>query len=88
MIWRTFFCSSISTFTLSILDQLTEGKPLKVNAAGTVKFGELADVAVPLTEVLGSLVLGVMGGVLGSFFITVNGFMGRQRKKYINSNWK
>jgi len=88
MIWRTFFCSSISTFTLSILDQLVEGDELKVNAAGTVKFGRLADVSVPLTEVVGSLVLGVVGGVLGSFFITVNGFMGRQRKRFINTNWK
>ena len=42
----------------------------------------------PLNEVLGSLVLGVMGGVLGSFFITVNGFMGRQRKKYATANWR
>ena len=64
-----------------------EGEELKVNAAGTVKFGRLADVAVPLNEVLGSLVLGVMGGVLGSFFITVNGFMGRQRKKFIKGNF-
>lgn len=29
-----------------------------------------------------------MGGVLGSFFITVNGFMGRQRKRFVNTNWK
>jgi H+/Cl- antiporter ClcA len=88
MLWRTFFCSSISTFTLSILNQLVAGEELEVNAAGTVKFGKLADVAVPLTQVLGALVLGVMGGVLGTFFITVNGFMGKQRKRFVNTNWK
>jgi hypothetical protein len=75
MIWKTFFCSSVSTFTLSLLNQIVENggfKNLVINSAGTVKFGSLQDISIPANRVYGSIVLGVLGGVLGSLFITVN----------------
>jgi len=36
---------------------------------------------------MGALVIGVIGGALGSFFIFVNIRMGRLRKKLIKKNW-
>ena len=36
----------------------------------------------------GSIVLGVLGGVLGSLFITVNTSMGYLRKKWVTNNFK
>lgn len=43
MLWRTFFCSSCATFTLSFLSQVhsTGFAELSVNSAGTLKFGTL-----------------------------------------------
>lgn len=58
-----------------------------MNSAGTVKFGQLQNVSVPLNRIMGALVIGVIGGALGSLFIFVNGFMGRLRKRIIKSNW-
>jgi len=60
---------------------------LIVNSAGTVKFGQLQNISVPLNRIMGALVIGVIGGALGSFFIFVNIRMGRLRKKLIKKNW-
>ena len=90
MIWRSFFCCSVSTYTLSLLNQIhhNEGfSNLQVTSAGTVKFGELQNLEVKLEHIHGAIVLGVVGGVLGSFFINVNTRMTILRKKYITKNW-
>lgn len=44
MLWRIFFCCSISTFTLSLLSQIRDKKSLSdldITSAGTLKFGSL-----------------------------------------------
>jgi len=43
MLWRIFFCCSISTFTLSMLSQIRDKgfHNLELTSAGTLKFGEL-----------------------------------------------
>jgi len=43
LIWRVFFCCSLSTFTLSILSQIKDDTiiDLKLTSAGTLKFGSL-----------------------------------------------
>jgi len=90
MIWRTFFCCSVSTFTLSFLNQiLNDGwENLEVNSAGTLKFGTLQDISVPLSHIWGAIMLGILGGVFGSLFISVNTYMSFYRKKYITSTWR
>ena len=60
---------------------------LQVTSAGTVKFGELQNLEVKLEHIHGAFVLGVVGGVLGSFFINVNTRMTILRKKYVTKNW-
>jgi len=90
MLWRTFFCSSMATFTLSMLTQIhsTGWAELSVNSAGTLKFGKLQDISVPLGHIWGAFVLGILGGVLGSLFITVNTYMSFFRKKYSTTTLK
>lgn len=77
MIWRIFFCSSVSTFTLSVLNQFKENgwEMIDINSAGTLKFGKLQNLSVPINHISGAIILGVLGGCLGAFFIGTNSFL-------------
>jgi H+/Cl- antiporter ClcA len=47
MIWRIFFCSAVSTYTLSVWDQIHEdgfSEPILLTSAGTLKFGDLSNI--------------------------------------------
>ena len=57
-------------------------------SASTLKFGVLKNIDVKITQIHGALVLGVLGGLLGSLFINVNTRMGRLRKKLVTTKWK
>jgi len=90
MIWRTFFCCAVSTYTLSLCDQIYEKglHNITLSATGTLKFGELKEANVTLVDIHGPIVLGIIGGCLGALFINVNTRMGIFRKKYINTTAK
>jgi len=96
MIWRVFFCCSICTFTLSLLDQAVENfkvgpdeRTWTLTSGGTLKFGELYDIkAIKIRYIHGAIVLGVIGGALGALFVNVNTRMSLFRKKYIDKSWK
>ena len=51
MLWRTFFCCSVSTFTLSFLNQVVNNgwQNLELSVAGTLKFGDLGGIQLPLS---------------------------------------
>mmetsp|Transcript_3406 Transcript_3406/g.5748 ORF Transcript_3406/g.5748 Transcript_3406/m.5748 type:complete len:374 (+) Transcript_3406:142-1263(+) len=87
MIWRIFFCSSISTYTVSFLTQVEENgfNDLTLTSQGTLKFGKLQDVNVELKNVHGAIFLGIIGGALGALFINVNSRLTMLRKKYITT---
>lgn len=89
IIWRIFFCSSISTYTLSFLDQVYESgfsEGILLTSAGTLKFGKLQDIEVGISHIHSALALGIIGGLLGSFFIHVNTKMSILRKTYVTTN--
>ena len=89
MIWRVFFCSSVSTFTLSLLSQIKEHgfDNLTLVASGTLKFGDFQNIQdVKLRDVHGPIFIGIIGGLMGSLFVNVNTRMTALRKKYITTN--
>lgn len=89
MLWRVFFCSSVSTYTLSLAKQIQAGdsfSELHISAGQTLKFGSLYDNNMRLMDIHAPIILGLAGGSLGALFITVNTFMGRQRKKIIGTS--
>jgi H+/Cl- antiporter ClcA len=90
MLWRCFFCCSCATFTLSFLNQAFDPSvnTFLVNSAGTLKFGQLQDISIRLDKIWGAFILGILGGILGSFFVSVNTYMTFFRKKHINTTWK
>ena len=88
MIWRTFFCSSVSTYVVSLLNQIKNHDELEISSSGTVKFGKLSDITMKLKSIHSAFILGILGGCFGALFISVNTYMGAFRKKYVNTNWK
>ena len=83
--WKIFFCSSISTFTLNILVCLVKGKDLSITNAGLIKFGEYDEIPYKLQDIPFFVILGVFGGLLGSFFIYINFELNAIRKRVLNT---
>lgn len=90
MIWRVFLSCSFGTFFLAFLQNIKKGN-LNGNWAGsTLKFGTAAgnsDVNV-LKLLPGTIILGILGGMLGALFISVNTKMNEKvRKPYLTKAW-
>ncbi len=90
MLWRIFFCSSVSTFTLSFFNQIKEHgfHEIDLTSAGTLKFGQLQNTKVKVEDLHGPIIMGILGGALGSLFINVNTRLSRLRKRCITNNCK
>jgi len=56
-----------------------------LTSGGTLKFGDLQDIKVDLKYVHGAFALGILGGVLGAFFVNVNTRLTLLRKRFINT---
>jgi H+/Cl- antiporter ClcA len=72
MIWRIFFCSSISTYTLSLLSQIQNKgfRDLTLGSEGTLKFGSFSDINnYTLNKIHAPIFIGIFGGLLGALFI-------------------
>jgi len=87
MLWRVFLCSSISTFTLSILSALASDSPFSLSDQATLKFGDLEDEENSLLDLPAAIIVGATCGCLGALFIHVNVSLAILRKKYITKNW-
>ena len=85
--WKIFFCSSISTFILNILMCLVRGNDLSITNAGLIKFGEYDETPYKIQDFPFFIILGIFGGLLGSFFIYVNSEINIIRKKKLTSKW-
>ena len=70
--WKIFFCSSISTFVLNILSCLKKGEDISITNAGLIKFGSYDSQPYQFQDFPFFVILGVCGGLLGSFFNYVN----------------
>ena len=87
MLWRVFASCSICTFLLGILNSLWTGTTFSLNDTGALKFGKLADTEASILDLPAAIVIGLICGLLGSFFIYVNINLGILRKKYLTKNW-
>ena len=61
------------------------GKDLSITNAGLIKFGEYDENPYKLADFPFFVILGIFGGLLGSFFIYVNFELNVIRKKYLVS---
>jgi H+/Cl- antiporter ClcA len=61
---------------------------LSLSNSATLKFGEIVIIYSPLSDALVAVLLGIICGLLGALFVSVNSHMIILRKKYVNTNLK
>ena len=72
---------------MAILESLLHGKFNEWTAA-SLKFGQIRVLNITPTDVLpGAIILGVISGLLGSFFISINTKVNAFRAKIWTKNW-
>ena len=89
ILWKAFFSCSIAVVVQTIIRKLmTTGTANEVSAVHELKFkSTFVDSPDPST-IPAAIILGVICGVLGAFFIYVNTNLNIKRKKYITKNWQ
>ena len=85
--WKIFFSSSISTFVLNILTSVKKGESVHIMNAGLIKFGSYTSSPYVLSDFPFFVILGVCGGLLGSFFNFINYEVNVLRRVYLTQNW-
>ena len=69
--WRVFFCCSICTFFLNIFKSIQNGSGINITYAGLVKLGD-SNAQTDLSDIPASIIIGIIGGLMGSGFIFFN----------------
>lgn len=74
MVWKTFITCAFAVLLLGILQTLAEGDLSDGFSGSTLKFGSSKKVNSVNTyqDILGAIIIGVVGGCMGAFFIGVN----------------
>jgi len=89
MIWKVFLACSLGTFFLALLNNLYANNLNGSWSGSTLKFGTAqASADVNMLYLLpASIVLGIVGGLLGALFISVNTKMNAYRKRFLTTKW-
>lgn len=90
MLWKTFITCAFAVLLLGILQTLFDGKTLSDGFSGsTIKFGTLRRINSVNTyqDIVGAVLIGIVGGVMGAFFIGVNFKMNAWRGKILKWKW-
>jgi len=87
MLWKTFFACSTAVASLALFEATIHGHATHWTASA-LKFGvvRVADVT-PSDVIPGAIILGVVSGALGAFFIGVNTRINAYRAKIWTKNW-
>ena len=86
--WKIFFSSSIATFVLNFFSAIKTGETVHITNAGLIKFGSYISAPYTLYDFPFFIILGICGGLLGSFFNFINYEVNVLRRIYLNTNWK
>lgn len=87
LIWKTFLTACSGVFSLAVLESMLHGK-LSTFSSATLKFGTMKKMTVtPVDVIPGAIVLGILSGLLGAFFIGTNFKVNAWRAKYLTKKW-
>lgn len=86
--WMLFFTSAVSCFFVNILESAVEGKFGELTNSGVIKFGAFIPDKYKIYDLISFGILGIIGGILGALFCSVNYMMSKWRKKTLNTNLK
>ena len=88
MLWKTFLSCSFAVVTMAFTEASVHGH-FDGWTASSLKFGKIRLVDVTPTDVmLGAVILGVISGLLGPFFINVNTRINGYRAKIWTRKWQ
>ncbi|GAM29080.1 hypothetical protein SAMD00019534_122560 [Acytostelium subglobosum LB1] len=79
--WRTFFACLIATFTTNLILQ---GFQVQVHDYGVLTFGFSQEYLYRYSELLAFAALGVIGGLLGAFFVYLNVRLSKWRSEFFS----
>ncbi|XP_069690875.1 H(+)/Cl(-) exchange transporter 7 [Periplaneta americana] len=85
--WRIFFASIISTFTLNVILSTYHGHPGELSFTGLLNFGKFENISYELFELLIFMIMGAVGGLLGSLFNHINYKLTVFRMRNIKACW-
>ncbi|XP_029658020.1 H(+)/Cl(-) exchange transporter 7 isoform X1 [Octopus sinensis] len=83
--WKIFFCSMMSTFTLNIVRSYIKQHPWELTYPGLINFGKFTFNYYSGQELVIFILMGVVGGLLGSLFNSINHRLTIFRQKYIKT---
>lgn len=89
MIWKTFITCSLAVLLLGILQTLAEGDLGDGFAGSTIKFGNISgnNKFNSFQNLIAAILIGVVGGLMGAFFVGVNFKVNVWRKNWIAKKW-
>jgi chloride channel 7 len=85
--WRTFFASMISTFTLNIILSAYHGHLGDLSYPGLLNLGKFGTICYQIYEIPLFMIMGTIGGLLGSLWNYINYRITFFRVKYIKLKW-
>uniref|UniRef100_A0A0N4VDM2 Chloride channel protein n=1 Tax=Enterobius vermicularis TaxID=51028 RepID=A0A0N4VDM2_ENTVE len=83
--WRMFFAAMISSFTVNLILSVFYGVSGFLSWTGLANFGVFENIEYNIWEIPIFLFIGVMGGLLGSFFNLLSVRLMKFRQKYVTT---
>ena len=89
VLWKSFFSCSVAVLILSMVRKLmTSGSANDVSAVHELKFQATFVESPTLSTIPCAIILGIICGFLGAFFIFINTNINKKRKTTITKNWQ
>ena len=89
VLWKSFFSCSLAVLIQSVVRKLmTNGNANDVSAVHELKFKATFVTSPTMSTLPAAVILGVVCGLLGAFFIWVNTNLSKKRKRYVTKNWQ
>ena len=86
LIWRTFFCSIISSFTLNVVLSTYHGLH-DFTYPGLFNLGQFEPLPFEYYELIIFVLMGIIGGLLGAIWNAINTKVNLFRAKFIKHKW-
>lgn len=85
--WRTFLATSIGVFVLTLLEAAKDGNMQSIVNGGLLKFADITVSDYNLADFIVFIIIGILGGLLGSLYIVINANLAKIRKYVLKEKW-
>lgn len=86
--WRTFLSTSMAVFVLTMLEALKEGAGGgSIVNGGLLKFANITNNDYDIADFIVFIFIGILGGLIGSLYIVINGNLAKFRKYVLKEKY-